>query len=230
MRNLTPSNCTINQTSLNCLDLLLPEELQDLEDKMVTVTFKRGETLCKQGAFASHIMVIHEGLVKIYMEGCADDLILQILPPQSIIGLSSIFEGNSVFYYSAQAYLDTKVSLIDMVTFKQLVLSNGRFAEKMHSHLAEHTVITYGRFYCFTQKQTFGRFADVLICLSNRIYKSTCIPLQLNRKELAELAGMSVESVARILTRFKEEKIIHLTSDFIEIIDMNKLKEICQKG
>ena len=55
-------------------------------------------------------------------------------------------------------------------------------------------------------------------------------PLQLSRKELAEIAGMSIESVARILTRFKEEKLIEIDNKQIRILDYERMCEISFKG
>jgi CRP/FNR family transcriptional regulator, polysaccharide utilization system transcription regulator len=224
------SYCTISQEQGLCLELLTVNEYDLLMKNMVVLSYKAGEMLCKQGSFASHIILLREGLVKLYMEGKDDNLVLQILPPNNIIGLSSCFDGSSVFYYSAMAYIDSTVQLVDRTFFLQLINTNARFAARMIGFLAEHNVIVYGRFFCITQKQTYGRSADVLLCLANRIYKSMKFPLQLSRKELAELTGMSVESIARIMTRFKGEGLIEVTSDHIEILDYDKLNEISQKG
>jgi CRP/FNR family transcriptional regulator, polysaccharide utilization system transcription regulator len=224
------SYCTISQNQGLCLDLLTPNEYTLLQNNMVVLSYKAGEILCKQGSFASHIILLREGLVKLYMEGKDENLVLQILPPNNIIGLTSCFDGSSVFYASAQAYTDSTVQLVDRNVFLQLTNSNARFASKMIGFLAEHNVIVYGRFFCLTQKQTYGRFADVLLCLASRIYKSMKFPLELSRKELAELAGMSVESIARILTRFKSDGLIELNANHIEILDFDKLNEVSQKG
>jgi CRP/FNR family transcriptional regulator len=86
------------------------------------------------------------------------------------------------------------------------------------------------RFFCQTKKQTYGRFADVLLCLSNRIYKSNRFTLQLSRKELAELTGMTIESVARSLTKFKNDGLITLSNDSIEILDFPQLEMISFNG
>ncbi|MDZ4204988.1 MAG: Crp/Fnr family transcriptional regulator [Bacteroidales bacterium] len=224
------SYCTLVQDQVLCFDLLKPAEYELIKSKMLVVNYKVGESLCKQGSFASHIIILRQGLVKLYMENGNESLVIQILPPNNIIGLSSCFAGSSVFYYSAQAYMDSTAQLIDMGVFMQIMNSNARFASKMLGLLAEHTVITYGRFFCLTQKQTYGRFADVLLCLANRIYKSSKFPLHLSRRELAELSSMSVESIARILTRFKHDGLIAITSKHIEILDQDRLLEISLKG
>jgi len=47
---------------------------------------------------------------------------------------------------------------------------------------------------------------------------------------LAELSGMSMESVVRILSEFNDEKIIELKGKKIEIKNLEQLKIINQKG
>lgn len=227
---LAINSCTIGKNQMCCFDQLTEDEIDLVNANMVEVRYGRGETICKQGSFASHIMMITDGLAKVYIEGCNDILILKILPAVNMIGLTSLMEGNTVFQYSAQAYLETTVKLIEINTFKQLLNNNGKFASSVLSILAGNSVITYGRFFCLTKKQTYGRFADILLCLAQRIYKMNRFPLQLTRKELAELASMSVESVTRILTKFKEDKLIRIDPDHIEILDVERLMKISQTG
>lgn len=223
-------SCTVGKNELCCFDQLTEEEIAFIEENMVEIEYDKGETICKQGTFASHIMVLNEGLAKIYKEGGNDTLILKILPAVNIIGLNTLFDGNNVFQYSAMAYLPSKVQLIEMNAFKQLINTNAKFASKIISLLSENTVITYGRFFCLTKKQTYGRFADILLCLALRIYKKNSFPLQLSRKELAELACMSVESITRILTKFKEDGLIKINSESVEILDFERLDMISQNG
>jgi CRP/FNR family transcriptional regulator len=224
------NSCTVGKNQLCCFDQLNDEQMAYIDANSIEVTYSKGETICKQGTLAPHIMVIKEGLAKIYLEGKGETLILKILPAVNIIGLTSLIEGNNIFQYSAQAYMDTTVKLIDINVFKEMLRKNGKFATEILSLLSENTIITYGRFFCLTKKQTYGRLADVILCLSNRVYKKNVFPLQLSRKELAELASMSVESIARILTKFKDDKLIKIEADTIEILDVERLSIISQNG
>ena len=224
------NSCTVGKNEMCCFEELSDPEMEMIEDNMVEIEFEKGETICKQGAFASHIIVLDEGLAKIYKEGGNDTLILKILPAVNIIGLSVLFDGNNIFHYSAMAYLKSTVRMIEINTFKQLINTNARFASKIISLLSENTVTTHGRFFCLTKKQTYGRFADVLLCLSQRIYKKDQFPLQLSRKELAELSSMSVESITRILTKFKDDGLILVNQDSIEILDSERLNIISLNG
>jgi len=224
------NSCTVNYDVVNCFNKLNDEELLFLEKNRIEVLYKKGETLCKQGTFASHIMYICDGLVKIYMESDQNTLTLKILPSGNMIGLTSLLDGSNVFQYSAYAYQTSKVRLIDINVFKQLIKQNADFANEVINLLCENAIQTYGRFFCFTQKQSYGRLADTFLCLASRIYKSEEFDLNLSRKELADLTGMSTESVIRILKKFKDDKLISITGKKYKIIDSYRLQQISNHG
>ncbi|WP_439183054.1 Crp/Fnr family transcriptional regulator [Carboxylicivirga taeanensis] len=229
-KSVVYTGCSVGENPLCCFDTLSDEEIAFVEKSSVEVDYKQGEIICKQGSFASHIMIMKEGLAKIYLENGNDSLILKILPPVNIIGLPALFDGNNTFPYSAQTYMNSTVKLIEIGAFKKLIENNAQFAMQIISLLAENSVIINGRFFCLTKKQTYGRLADVLLCLAQRIYKQDKFPLQLTRKDLSELASMSIESTTRILTRFKEEGLIAIHCNEIEILDADKLLEISAIG
>lgn len=92
------NTCTVINNLVNCFDELTEEEKQLVEKSKVTVTYKKGETICKQGAFASHIIYLKEGLCKIYLEGKDKNLILKISPSNHLIGLPQFMMGTMFFY------------------------------------------------------------------------------------------------------------------------------------
>ena len=161
------NSCTVGTNQLKCFDFLTPEEAKLLDDNTLEIEYSRGETICKQGTFASHIMVLMDGLAKIYMEGNNESVILKILPAINIIGLPILYEGNNIFQYSAQTYLPSTVRLIEINTFKEILSTNAKFASKIVSLQSENSVITYGRFFCLTKKQTNGRLADIILTAAN---------------------------------------------------------------
>ena len=225
-----PNSCTLSYEVANCFNKLTDEELHLLENNRVEVSYKKGETLCKQGTYASHIMYICTGLVKIYMENDNSSLTLKILPAGNMIGLTSLLDGGNIFQYSAYAYQDSKIRLIDLNIFKQLILQNPQFAKEVINLLCENSIQTYTRFFAFTQKQSYGRVADTLLCLACNIFKNEEFDLQLTRKELGELTGMTPESVIRILSKFNQDGIIEIDGKMIRIKNTHKLQQISERG
>jgi CRP-like cAMP-binding protein len=157
--------CSLFDYEQSCFDLLTNEEKALVEQQSVSLNFKKGETVCKQGAFASHIYFIEEGLVKVYLEEKSKNLILTLSTQKSLLGLVSIFEGNDKMPYSITTYTNSKITMIDIQVFRQLVKQNPSFAYRIISLLNESTSQIYGRFFSLTQKQLHGRLADILLCI-----------------------------------------------------------------
>jgi len=225
------NSCTVSDTKgCQCFDKLTIEEQELVDNNQVELKFRKGETICKQGTFAAHVMFVCDGLAKIFVEGPTGSLILKIIPSGNFIGLSSMFEGNNIFQYSAQAYENSIVKLIDIKVFRQLLNTNAAFASQIINILGENSIQTYGRFFCLTHKQSYGRLADILLCLSERVYKKREFELNLSRKELAELTGMATESLIRMLKRFREDELIDMDGKLLTISNFEKLKEISVTG
>lgn len=224
------NTCSTFLDESRCFDRLTEEEKQIVENNSVEVHYRKGETICKQGTFASHIIFLENGLVKSYLEGSPKNLVLTITPPGRLVGLPAIFEGNNTFLFSVSTYVDSRVKLVNINAFKQLINQNAKFAARVIDILNENTSQTYGRFYCLVRKQLHGRLADILLCLSQRIFKEEEFDLPLSRNDLAELTGMSTESVIRIMKDFKDEKLISSAGKRIKILDSVKMQKISDFG
>jgi len=228
--NTYPNSCVVRTPEESCFDLLTDDEKKLVDDNTVEVHYKKGEIICKQGSFASKIIYLSEGIVKVYLEGSPKNLVLTITPKNNMVGLPSIFEGNNTFLYSVSPYVDSWAKLIDINVFKQLLKQNAAFASKIIDILNENTAQAYGRFFCLTRKQLHGRMADILMCLSERIFKSLEYELPLSRNDLAELTGMSTESVIRLVKEFKDDSIIEVSGKNIRILDPERLRKISSVG
>ncbi|RLD81450.1 MAG: hypothetical protein DRJ10_06180 [Bacteroidetes bacterium] len=224
------NSCTAGLERCTCFDILTEEQTDLINNNLVEVEFGKGETICKQGTFATHVIYLSEGLVKVHMDGTQGSLILKIVPEEHLIALTALLEGINVFPYSVTAYIDSKVKLIDIVTFKKIINENAKFAVEIINTLNSNTLQTFGRFYCLTQKQAYGRLADTILCLSERVFKQPIFELLLTRKELAELSGMTTENVIRMLKKFREDGLIEMVGKTIKIKNKKLLKKISDYG
>ena len=62
------ATCTVAKNHCQCFELLTDDQRYLLESKLVEVTFNKGEIIAKQGVFATHVMFLCEGLIKVYLE------------------------------------------------------------------------------------------------------------------------------------------------------------------
>jgi CRP/FNR family transcriptional regulator, polysaccharide utilization system transcription regulator len=224
------SGCTISSYDCRCMEKLTQEEQLLFDENSVRISYKKGEIICKQGGFVSQIMYVEEGLAKVYIDNGKNVLLLRLVPGGSFIGLSAVADELTTFPYSAKVYGDTVIRQIDVKTFRQVLEQNNAFAREIINILSANSVQIYGRFFCLTYKQAYGRLADILLCLSERVFKKTRFDLPLSRKDIAELSGMSAETVVRLLRKFSEDNLVRIQGKSIEVMDVEKLQRISETG
>lgn len=224
------SHCSAFEFEQNWYDLLTEPEKSLIDENSVSISFRKGETVCKLGAFASHIYFLEEGLVKVYLEEKNNNLILMLSTKNNLLGLAAVYDGNNKMPYSISTYTDSRLRMIDIQVFRQLLKQNANFGYHIINLLNESTAQIYGRFFSLTQKQLHGRLADILLCLSNRIFKSRSFDLPLSRADLGDLTGMSTESVIRMMKEFKEDGLIDMECKKIELLDVARLERISEFG
>jgi CRP-like cAMP-binding protein len=224
------TSCTVAHQHCQCFEKLTEAQQQLVEESQVTVEYKKGEVIAKQGAFTTHVIFLCEGLGKVFYEDHKEKLILRIAAPGSLIGLNSLGKFNNIFQYTASAYVDSVARLIDIKLFRQLIEENGQFAAAIIDILSEIAVQKNQRFFCLTHRQSYGKLADLLLCLAGNIFKNAEFELPITRKELAELAGMSTESVIRTMKNFQEDGLISTNGKTIHILDPEGLLSICELG
>ena len=206
--------CTISSHYCRCFDKLTEEERKYIDSQSVTIKYKKGEIICKQGSFVSQVMYVDKGLVKVFLDNGSNTLVLKIIPEGNLLGLASVSLEYNTYQYSAMAYIDSEIRQIDINIFRELLNTNSKFAREVID----------------THKQAFGRLADIILCLSERIFKKKEFELPLSRKELAELSGMSSETVIRILKKFNEEGLISMNGKNFIVHDYERLQQISDKG
>lgn len=220
----------INDFALPFESLLTKEELEHLFSKSNLVTYKNKEYIFKQNTRTSHITLIKSGLVKIFQENRNDRYqIIYLAKGNNFIGLTSIF-GDEFFHSSASSIGKSEIWDIDLTVFRNLMLTNGKFATKMLEMLSKETLFINQRLLGQISKQLPGRIADVLLYFAEDIYKSNTFEVPLTRKELAELSGTTKESFIRTLTEFKNDKIIDIKGSTIIIKSMEIIRTLHNLG
>jgi len=221
-------NCALKS---DCFTRLTADELSKADKSKVEINFKKKEIIAKQGAFATHVMYIKSGLVKLYIEAEPGhkDVIINFFSAGEVIGLASLF-GKSTFDFSISAIEDSTLCLIDINIVSSLTRSNPDFASLLIHKLNENTIYAYRQLYDITNRQMNGRIAGTLLHLAKNVYKKRKFELTLSRKDLAEFSGMSTMSVIRVMNDLKNDGIVSDKDGVIEIVNMEALEYMRHTG
>ena len=213
-----------------CFQMLSPEEVELIRAAKTQVFFRKGDNLCKQGAFASYVLFIITGLAKQYIEGdSSKSFNLRIIRPGEFVGLSAVFTKNK-FNYSSVAISDCQVYLIEKESIANIVQQNGMFGFNIIKRYCEQNVNLFDTLRNLIYKQMNGRIADTLLYLDSLKNQIPEIFQILSRKDIADFSGISTESAVKLLKSFEKDNLIELHEKDIQLIDYNTLNEISRKG
>lgn len=209
----------------------LPNEDKNLlVDNCTVVKYKKGETICKQGGFANHIIFLTKGLAKNYIEGTNDkNLIIELVKPYELFGLTSLFQEN-VFHLSLATITEASVCFLEKKVFAGIVSKNSVFSKLIIESFCVKSNLYFRKISSLGNKQLHGRFADAILYLSKTIANSKELELSITRKEIGELAGISTESAIRLLSELNHDGIIKLEGKKITIIKQELLEKLSEIG
>lgn len=209
--------------------LLTTSELDDLNETRLEVTFKKGEIIYKQGTPLTHIVIINEGLGKIYLEGVKGrNLILSYTKQYELNGGVGVFVDQR-HHSSLMAVTDCGACFIEINAFKKVLRSNAVFMEAYIKSHSERVLHTYQQFAVLTQKNMEGRMAELILYLNNQVFRNGVIK-NVSKQDLAELTAMTKESAIRVLKEFKEDGIIEIVDHGISILDHKALQQVALHG
>ena len=229
----------MNYSSVNCEDCKFDcsnhKSLNKIEQQALTgakrnIVYKKGETIFKQSTYISHIVYIRSGLIKVLTEGYNNkNIILNFVGKGQYLGLPFLFNDN-YSYYTATAIKDVELCLIEKKIFANLVLSNKELNKQILNIISLDANVLYNKISSLGTKQLHGRLAAAILALSETKCSEDNIFAYLTKKELAEYAGMSIESVMRLLNELKSDRIIIQKAKKIVINDYNLLVKLSQIG
>lgn len=197
--------------------------------------FKKGEYVFKEGEKATKLYVIVKGAVSLIKD--ADEgqkFCYRIAKEGELMGDITLFSENQRYITDAICSKDTEMYEIEKSKIETHIIGendllkeylkwSGEAVERMHSKFRD--LVLFGK---------KGALYSTLIRLSNSFgvvkKDGIFIDLKLTNQEISELCGTTRESVNRMLSELKKEKIIELTKGGILIHNIDYLrKEIkCQ--
>jgi len=223
-------NCLVCVKKSPVFRYLSEEELKLINDSRYDARYFAGEIIFKQGTAMTHLMSFTSGMAKVYIEGYNNrNIILKIIGPGEFVGGPGLYTDYK-HHFTVRAIEDCSACFIDIQVFNQIVNANPNFASDIYKDSNLNTLNNFQKFISLTQKQMSGRVADALLYLHLEIYKVNPFKMSISRQELADMTALSKESAIRILKQFKDDRIIHINNDFIEILNMPALQEVSRVG
>jgi len=204
-------------------------------DEVITINFekefrqyKRGDVLYQEGNRISGFYCINSGIIKVYKTGFdGKEQIIRFARSGDIIAYRSVL-SNEPACTSAKVIEDCQVCFIPSEILISLIKTNSDYALELLK-LACHELGEANSFITdIAQKTVRERLAEVLLFLVNDfgIDEQQYLQISLTREELSNIVGTATESVIRLLSEFKSDKLVELNGRKIRIMNMKGLEKI----
>jgi CRP/FNR family cyclic AMP-dependent transcriptional regulator len=192
-------------------------------------SFQRGEWIVHHGDVWPNLFLLPEGEVKAIKESLEGrSLTLAVIHSTEIFWGLAFFLENAPMPAGLMASQDCELFLWSRKALLPFVLNNGRFSWELSCLVIRRVQIASEIVEMLAFQPVAGRLAGLLLEQCDNA-RSEEMPRDLTLDEMAARIGSTREVVSRLLHRFSDEEIIHITRTEFSVADHQKLKDLAQK-
>ena len=224
-------NCRLSKI---CIPLALETTEIDQLDEIVQRgrPLRKGQHLFRQGQAFGSIFAVRSGSFKSYSVN--DEGVEQVSGfylPGEIMGLDGISMSrhvNSVVAYETSSICEIPFAELESLT-QQIPSLQRHFFQLMSQEIVEDQ-----RLITLLSKNTAGqRVAAFLLSLSARYARqqlsSVAFRIPMSRQDMANYLGLTVETISRVLSKYKKQGILMVANREIAIVNVEALRAAAEK-
>ena len=245
MRVDTPSNLdSYRRTTLSCEDcglkrLCFPRQLSEpLRQRMEHSIQRRkllrsGEHLFHAGQNLRGLQVLRSGSVRLYrLSAQGDERTSHFVMPGEVLGLGALH--GRCHPDSAQALEDARYCEIPLPVIDRLSQGNPQLPQALIELISEHLEETRQLLLAVGSGSATERLAAFIDNLARRRTRRSLdarsFRLSMQRKEIANFLGLTVETVSRTLGQLQRRQLISIRGKQLCINDPDGLRSLCDPG
>lgn len=195
--------------------------LKPFIDTSVTLNVKRGSIIYHEGDTPKSLYLIEEGLIGLFhISDAGKETFLRAFGKNCIFGHRSYF-AEAPYHATSIALEATRLTVISKKQCQDLCLNNPEVLKEMTKLIAIDLGNAELRLAGLQDKSAPARIAEALIYLKLKYPKHIW-----TRKEIAEFAGSTFESVTRLMTKLSELGLITKEGRDFKIVDAQKILEL----
>ena len=219
-------DCLVNGHSL--FRDLTPEEMDTVNNGKGCSLYKRGNIIYHEGNRINGFYCVNSGIIKIYKTGIdGKEQIIRFAKKNDIIGFRSVL-SKELACTTAKVIEDAILCFIPSENLFSLVKENAAFSMQLMQLTCKELGEANNFITDIAQKTVRERLAEILLLLMDTfsLDDKKVLQISLTREELANMVGTATESVIRLLSEFKTDRLIDLHGRKISLLDIPGLKKI----
>lgn len=208
------------------------EDLKRIAELLVTRFYPRGSLLFQEGQPGDGLYIVLAGSVRIFKQDKdGREQVLHILGTGEIFAEVVLLDGGS-FPASAEALEDSYVGVLLNKDMDRLLKDNPELLLNLLKIMVRRLREAQERLRDMASKDARRRAAGILVDLAAKHGKASSqgvmVNLPITHQELANIAGVTRETINRVLNDMQRQGILGLRRKAILIRDMARLKEIAE--
>jgi len=223
-----PYNEPINLRAFEIFKGLTDTEIEVVNQSMICTTHKRGNTVYHEGSRINGTFLVIEGILKIFKTGFdGKEQIIRFAKPADLIGFRSVI-SDELACSTTKVIQDTVLCYLPGEVLSDLIKENSIFTMTLMKLTCKELGESNKFLTDIAQKTVRERLAEVLLLLMDtfELDEDNTLQISLTREELANLVGTATESVIRLLSEFKTDRLIELNGRKIKLLNIPKLIKI----
>lgn len=228
------TNKKIKEQPVNAFETFLSnyctEEWMFLLKNYLTVkSFKKDQRIITEGDKVTGVYFINKGMVKVVsLFDKTNERILRLASKGSLVGHRGLYSKN--YPISAIALSDTELTFIPMDIFIILIKTNPDFSIFLITFISEELRRADEQMKNMIHGEVITRIS-IIICMLIDAFgydgkEKYRLNYTLSRKDIANIAGTTYESVIRNLTQLENKKIIKMDGKNFIITDETDLRKL----
>lgn len=205
-----------------------PEDLLHVASIVSDRTIKRGHMVFCEGEDAGGFYLVVNGRIKIFkLSTDGKEQILHIIGPGEPFGEVPAFDGTP-YPANAKSIEKSNILYFPRESFIDLIRKNPALALKLLTILSKRLKTFASLIEDLSLKEVPARLANYLLYVHGKqSTRDDEIRLDITKNQLASILGTIPETLSRILTKMKREKIIALgNKGLIRILDYGALEQL----
>lgn len=207
---------------------LNPEEVERITKDRILSFYNKGTFIYHEGNRIGGCYVLISGIIKIFKTGIdGKEQIIRFAKPFDLIGFRSVLSGE-LACTTAKTLEDSTLCYIPQESLFYLVKNNGNFSLELLQLACRELGEANAYITDIAQKTVRERLAEIIVHLKNEfgLDKDNTLQISLTREELANIVGTATESVIRLLSEFKADKLIEIEGRKLKILNINTLIKV----
>jgi len=196
------------------------DELSELASLAIERSFKPGEFVFWDGDAPGWFYMVAGGRVKVLKHSSLGrEFVIAFFSPGEMFGEVAVFE-NKPYPASAQAVAETEVLGVKREDLLSFLAHRPEVALRIINVLGGRLRDAQGRLRDIAGERVEQRLARTLLMLSSKLGHT----LPFTRQEIADMAGTTIETTIRVMSRLRDGGIIRSVRGKTVILDEAKLK------